>query len=123
MARNTLAIGLVHPADLHEVIGEGRSPSETTMRIRRDRIHRSVGAIERPPVAQRRHHDTRIDVVGNPRHAFEVATVVEDADRIAFTDIAPLGIRRGDEHELLALTFDLVRLVRITRVEESVAFG
>src|SRR5262249_61871168 len=97
-----------------EVTGEGRGPSEPPRPTQRDQVHHAAGAIERPPVAQRRYHDTRIDVVGNPRHAFEVATVVEDADRIAFTDIAALGIRRGDEHELLALTFDLVGLVRIT---------
>ena len=60
-------------------------------------------------------------VVGDAGEPLEIAAVVKDAHRITLAD-APLGrVLRADHDELLALPFDLVLLVGVAGIEETVA--
>src|SRR5687768_8877356 len=70
----------VDARDLDEIVGKGRRAPEARPSVRRDRVHRSVGTIERAPVAERGDDDAGIDVLGDPRDALEGPAPVRDAD-------------------------------------------
>src|SRR4029079_1062338 len=67
----------VHAGDLHQIVREGRRPAEAAKGVRRDRVHRPVGAVQAPPIAERGHDHAFLHVVGDTGKALEVAAVVD----------------------------------------------
>src|SRR6187551_2924306 len=57
--------GSIHAGNLHQIVGEGRRPSEAAKGVRRDRVHRAVGAVEAPPIAERGDDHAVLHVVGD----------------------------------------------------------
>lgn len=106
--------------DLDEVVEEGLAVAHAAEHRRCHAVH-GADRIERAPLAQGRDDDARSDVIRQLRLPEELAVVVLHAHLVAMFDAACRGILRAEEHELLALALNLLRLVGVAGVEETVA--